>query len=191
MTLVSLNRNGPWYRAAPAAVANAGHVPSAMAVNRFNDGNGTSRLLYFAPNPVTALLEARALLGFPLGPLAPAGIHRHWTVFRYTVTLARNAIVDFGDPKQRSAFDTTIQEMTGDWEGYALRRTSNSPTSAVRVGRLTAPTQELAARLQSDLSLQGFLAPSARNPIDANLVLLYDRLAQGSVVATGRQVLRL
>lgn len=175
----------------PAAIANAAHVPSATAVNRFNDGSGTRRLLYFAANPVTALLEARALLGSPPGPIAPAGIHRHWTVFRYTVALAGNAIVDFGDPAQRSAFDTTIQEMTGDWEGYSLRRARNVPAAAIRVGRLTAPTQELAAQLQNDPSLKGFLAPSARSPIATNLVLLHDRLTQGSVIATGRQVLLL
>lgn len=113
MTPVPLARPGPWFRAAPAAVATPHHVPSASARNRFNDGDGAFALLYFAPDPVTALAEAAALhgsyaTGFVPGP-PPA---RGWTVFRYRVAQPL-AVVDFADPAVRSGADTTTQELAG------------------------------------------------------------------------------
>ena len=56
LTPSSLVHTDPWFRAAPTAIANPGHEPSSTARNRFNDGAGTFALLYFAPDPVTALL---------------------------------------------------------------------------------------------------------------------------------------
>ena len=124
----TLCTNRKWYRAALTRVANPFHVPSGKAINRFNDGTTCHltqkgyRLLYFAPDPQTALLEVRAMLGFIPGPVAPASFPpRSWTVFQYQVKLGCNTIVNFGDPGNRCVKDTTIQEMTGDWQGYHVR----------------------------------------------------------------------
>ena len=54
-----------WYRAVDPAFASAAARPS-VGVTRFNHGPSGSpsyRLLYFAPDPVTALYEVEALLG--------------------------------------------------------------------------------------------------------------------------------
>ena len=175
----------PWYRAAPASVANPRHVPSARAINRFNGGQTGYQLLYFAPNPQTALFEARALLGFITGPFAPAAPSpRSWTIFRYQIQNGID-VVDFGQPVNRAAVDTTVQELTGDWEGYHVRRFPIQPTSPAIVSqRIHAPTQELGAWL-SARNYQGFLSPSARNPLIQNLVLFYNTLPNNSVWVTG------
>ena len=177
-----------WYRATPSGVANPHHVPSARAINRFNDGATGYRLLYFAQDPGTALLEVRALLGFVPGPFAPAAPSpQSWTIFRYRIRLGPNQVVDFGQPENRAEINTSVQELTGDWESYRVRHLPVAPILPVVGGRSRAPTQELGAWFAGHLSHDylGFLSPSARNPLVQNLVLFYDRLPAGSVVVTG------
>ena len=177
-------RSGPWYRVAPSFIANPFHIPSVNSINRFNDGASGYRLLYFAPDIDTALFEARALLGNLYGHFVPAGVHRLWTIFRYDIVFPCNPqpIVDFGDPINRNAFNTTIQEMTGDWEGYHLRRLM---PSTIYSNRIHAPTQELGANIENTPHL-GYLAPSVCNPLVTNLILYYDRLPSNSVKFSGK-----
>ena len=177
-----------WYRAAPSGVANPHHLPSASAINRFNDGTSGYRLLYFAQNPETALVEVRALLGFVPGPLVPAAPSpRSWTIFRYRIRLRHNHVVDFGQPENRAAIDTSVQELTGDWEGYRIRPLCVVPTHPIMDGDIHAPTQRLGAWLATHLprGYCGILSPSARNPLIQNLVLFCDRLPTCSVILTG------
>ena len=180
MTPSSLARAGPWFRAAPSAIADPRHVPSSTARNRFNDGAGTFALLYFAPDPVTALLEAVAFhgsyaTGFVRGP-PPA---RGWTVFQYQIAQPL-LIVDFADPDVRSTSDTTTQELTGDWLGYHHRALFGSlfdsvpPSHLPRVmpGHSVPPTQQLASDLYASTGAHGLLSPSAKAPTIANLAPL-------------------
>ena len=99
-----------------------------------------------------------------------------------------NDVIDFGEPVSRAAIDTTIQELTGDWNGYRIRRLSASPSLPIGGLRTHAPTQELGAWFATHLTrdYRGFLSPSARNPLVQNLVLFYDHLPNGSVIVTGR-----
>ena len=184
MRLTSLH-SGPWYRVAPSLIADPFHIPSISSTSRFNDGISGYRLLYFAPNIVTALFEARAMLGQLYGHFAPAGVHRSWTFYCYDIVFPGNPkpIIDFGDPINRHTYNTTIQEMTGDWEGYHLRRLL--PFNATYSNRIHAPTQELGANLANTPHL-GLLAPSACNPLDKNLVLYYDRLPSHCVKFSGK-----
>ena len=177
-----------WYRTAPSGVANPHHVPSARAINRFNDGATGYRLLYFAQDPGTALIEARALLGLVPGPLAPAAPSpRSWTIFRYRIRLGPNRVVDFGQPENREAIDTTVQELTGDWAGYGIRRLAVPPILPITDREIHAPTQRLGVWFARHLrhNYLGFLSPSARNPVVQNLVLFYDRIPTDSVIVTG------
>ena len=147
--------NVTWYRAAPSSVANPRHVPSARAVNRFNDGTTGYRLLYFAQDPRTALFEVRALLGFVSGPFAPAAPSpRSWTIFQHRIQLGPKDIIDFGQPANRAAIDTTIQELTGDWEGYHMRPLSAQASLPIGRLRAHAPTQELGAWLATHPNAQ-------------------------------------
>ncbi len=184
---VSLARTEPWYSVAPSAVANPSHVPSKHARNRFNDASGKLALRYFGPDIPTALLEATALhgsyaTGFVHGP-PPA---RSWTVFGYRI-LKNLTVVDFTALSERRARKTTVQELTGDWLGYhhrGLHRPAGH-LPAVKAGAATAPTQVLGQSLHAMPNIHGFLAPSAKVPTIANLVLFFDRLPAGCLQLTG------
>lgn len=66
-------------------------------------------------------------------------------------------------------FETTVQEMTGDWESYRWQESD-------------APTQNLAKALYGRRDTpMGLLAPSARNPLQDNLILFADRLPERSI----------
>ncbi len=189
MTPVPLPHAGPWFRAAPTAIATPGHVPSPGARNRFNDGSGTFALLYFAPDPATALAEAAALHGSYATGFVPAPPPaRRWTVFRYRVAQSLT-VVDFADPAARTAADTTTQELTGDWLGYHHRAlfTALLPTHPPLVlpGNPVPPTQRLASDLHASTTAHGLVAPSAKFPTVANLVLFFHRLPAASLVHTG------
>ena len=189
MTPQALTLTDPWFGAAPSSVAVPHHVPSATSRNRFNQGTGSFALRYLAADPVTALLEAVALhgsyaSGFVPGP-PPA---RGWTVFRYRITTPLT-VLDFTHPSVRSAADTTIQELTGDWLGYHHRSLFGHalPAHLPRVvsSHPVAPTQRLANDAYSSTAAHGLLAPSAKSPTIANLVLFHARLPVGSLLHTG------
>lgn len=184
MTPAPLSRHGPWYSAAPSAVAVPHHTPSVTSLNRFNDGSGFSALRYFAPDPVTALLEVAALHGAYATGFVAAPPVRSWAVFRYDI-VAPLTVVDLGDPGIRAGV-TTVQELTGDWLGYHHRSLFPFPAHLplVHSGPL-APTQRLAQDIYTSPSTHGFLAPSVKTPGVANLVLFFARLPVGSVKHTG------
>ena len=150
-------------------------MPSVSSRNRFNDGAGTFALRYFAADPVTALLEAVALHGsYSSGFVATPPPARGWTVFRYQIAPSL-AVVDFADPSIRIAAGTTTQELTGDWLGYHHRTLFGHalPGHLPRVipGGSRAPTQRLANDIHTSTAAHGFLVPSAKSPMIANLVV--------------------
>ncbi|MCY3621510.1 MAG: RES family NAD+ phosphorylase [Gammaproteobacteria bacterium] len=153
-----------WYRAVDPAFASAAPRPSARPT-RFNSGPAVSpsfRLLYFAPDPLTALFEVEALLGSVFTFSIPNPSRGALVVSHSVPPLD---IIDLGDPVNRSIVDTTRQEMTGDWRLY--RHPSTTP----------APTQEIARAVhQAHPAAHAILAPSARNPSVNNLVVFYDRV---------------
>ncbi len=157
-------RPGTWYRAVNPSFAH--QLPTASrGITRFNAGPAVSSafgLLYFASDPVTALFEVEALLGsvFSYSVANPA---RSAVVLSYQVPAYR--VVDLGNAGDRRIVDTTLQEMTGEWRTY--RHPDRHP----------APTQALAQAIHAIVPrVDGFLAPSARNPDVRNLVLFYGRI---------------
>ena len=133
---------------------------------RFNGGD--LQVAYFAPDQVLARFEARDVLGHWFGDAVPAPRDRH-VVVEYDIDLGSvPAIVD-ARPPQLYAVETTVQEMTGDWHSY--------PWASAN-----APTQDLASAVhaRSDAPL-GLVAPSARNPLQHNLILFADRLPPRSI----------
>lgn len=169
--------NGTWYRVVPANYARSllGHAHTYSSPSRFNKGTGIYPMLYLAPNPLTAMLEFRALARVPgvSGFLAIKPRHS-FALFKVSVSL--QSVVDFGCPKQRGTLSTSVQEMTGDWRDYLVRRKQGIP--GVRSNRLSAPTHRLGKALNSKpRRIEGFLAPSAVNPAVCNLVIFPDRVA--------------
>lgn len=152
------------------------HTPGAPS--RYNAGHGEYPMLYLAPDPVTALLECRALVRVPgrsgRPGLLPTGSAVSITVVPVTVRL--KTVIDLGDPGTRT--HNTVQELTGDWRMYPFLPASGSFPQA-RSRRRTAPTQDLGAaleKLQQPSKCEAFLAPSAVRPETCNLVVFPHRV---------------
>jgi RES domain-containing protein len=145
-----------WYRAVRPI-----HVPTALATahtvwvpGRYNAGRPGRPgfpILYLAEDPITPLHEVGALVGSPL----PGGVvlpvpGAVWTVVQVRVSLA--TVVDLTDPAVLSLLGTSVQELTGDWRGYAHRP---PPAIAARFGRRSRPNN-LVMPWQPRVSLRSF-----------------------------------
>jgi hypothetical protein len=73
---------------------------------------------------------------------------------------------------------TTVQELTGDWHGYALR----DPLQSVPQPTGFAPTQLLGAAVHAVPGIEGFRAVSAKVATRKNLVVFPDKLQPGSQI---------
>ena len=124
-------------------------------------------LLYFASDANTALLEVRAIVGRP-DPAKVSAIG--WTTVHVDVRL--DSVVDLRGSGDRGKVESTVQELTGDWKDYANRASTSQDISSSP----PAPTQRFGAALYSDTKCQGFLTPSSKNPLVANLVVFADRV---------------
>jgi RES domain-containing protein len=125
-------------------------------------------LLYLSANPVTALAEAQAIFGQIPALIIPSP--GSWAVLTFSVELS--AVVDLSDDAAQRDLETSSQELTGDWKGYAMRPAP---------GR-SAPTHSLGAALHAVRSIEAFLTPSSCVPSTNNLVIFPDRLSTGSSV---------
>jgi hypothetical protein len=172
---------GSWYRAVPLIhyktllrYSHTARIPS-----RFNAGSphNAFSILYFAETPHLALFEAQAMLGSPLpGRVAlpnPAG---SWAII--TVQVQLRHVADLTRPSQRRKVGTSVQELTGDWIGYRLRK----PTPPATHPYTDVPTQLLGAGLAATAKLEAFLTYSARDSRHQNLVIFPQNLAKGSLV---------
>ena len=138
----------------------------SRAPTRFNRGG--LQVAYFAPDQMLARFEARDVLGHWFGDAVPAPRDRH-VVVEYAIDLGSEPAIVDARPPQLYAVETTVQEMTGDWHSY--------PSAGA-----DAPTQHLASAVHArpDAPL-GLTAPSARNPLQDNLILFADRLPPRSI----------
>jgi hypothetical protein len=116
--------NQVWYRAVqPQFLATAlqsshtKHFPS-----RFSEGPTAVRpfeVLYLAEDQQVALFEVQALLGSPLTPpgggLVVPNPRQAWVALNVRVTLQR--VADLTRVPEQTALGTTVQELTGDWQG--------------------------------------------------------------------------
>ncbi len=134
--------------------------------------------IYFAENHQVALLEAGALIGAPFngGTLITNPKSRiSWIIISVRVKLA--GVVDLTHKSIRGKLGTTVQELTGDWQGYALRRPGFQPPPPYFS---SAPTQRLGQALFSVPEIEGVISYSAKSPTDRNLVVFPAKLRKGS-----------
>ena len=176
---------GTWYRAVrPQHLVTAlAFAQTATIPGRYNAGN-THRpgfqVLYLAEDQLVALFEVQALFGSPLAgqsytPNPAPG--QHWAVIQVHVVL--HAVADLTAAGERQLAGTTVQELTGDWRGYALR----NPNAALDPPYWTnVPTQKLGAALRAVRGLEGFITYSARLPTRKCLVVFPDRLRKRSML---------
>jgi hypothetical protein len=167
---------GTRYLASAIATAHTVAVPSRFydpitAYPQFSS-------LYVSDSSLVAMFEAQALFGLPTTPggtiPAPAG---GWILI--TVRLQLDAVIDLSDIASQALVDASVQELTGDWQGYRQR------SAATNVGNPTrrAPTQDLGEAIHRDpRNLEGFLTVSAKVPYNRNLVVYPDHLRASSFV---------
>ena len=157
-----------WFRSVPEEYQ---YEPPLFRPSKSRFNPGGIQAMYFAPDQLLARFEARDVLGQWFGRIdhaVPSRLERH-VVVEYRVRLGpRPAIVDVRLP-QLAKLETSVQEMTGDWHSYGLRGTE-------------APTQVLARAVlgRADAPM-GLTAPSARNPLQDNLILFANRLPSESI----------
>lgn len=133
------------------------------------------QILYLCENTFVAHFEAGVILG---SPWEPTGLvtrpGRAWADVNVRVCL--QYVADLTQVSQQALIRTTVQELTGDWEGYQ-RRKVDSPVSQPG-GK--APTQELGEALHGVPQLEGFLSVSSKVPSHRNLNVFPEKLQKGS-----------
>lgn len=172
---------GTWQRA-----LHARHISTPLATShtrtlpgRFNPGTTTDpafEILYLATNALVAQFEVQALLGSPYpGATFVPNPSGSWVIVAVDVHL--QSVVDLALRSRRRLLRTTVQELTGDWRGYMLRK----PTRP-RGGKNGSdiPTHRLGMALEHVSSVEGFLCHSARISTHANLMVFPQKLQKGS-----------
>lgn len=123
-----------WFRAVNPLFATTAPQPSRR-ITRFNPGSTVSPsfgLIYFAPDPTTALFEVEALLGSVFS-VAVGNPYRSAAVLAYNNVPAYR-VADLGNAANRRIVETTLQEMTGEWRTYRSPYRHPAPTQAARTG---------------------------------------------------------
>jgi hypothetical protein len=174
--------HGTWIRALhPRHLANplgTAHTPTHAT--RFNPGTLTDpafEILYLAEDATVALFEVQALLGsaYPGATFVPNPAGGPWTLLDVQVDL--HAVVDFTRMTSRHAIRTSVQELTGDWRAYSLRRPNRQRGG---IAGSDVPTQLLGRRLERIKGLEGFLSYSARVATRRTLMIFPRKLMPGS-----------
>jgi hypothetical protein len=180
-SLVPLSVTGTWYRAVrpqfQATILSTGHTTTITS--RFCSGSiahSQFQTLYLTEDPIVALFEVQALLGSWHGVNVP-NPNVFFTVISVKVKLT--SIADLRDPAQLQHVGASIQELTGDWEGYALR-SPTPPTSPPYYSDV--PTHQLGYELNQVPYLEGLMTYSARVPDRKNLVIFPRNLDPSSSV---------
>jgi hypothetical protein len=182
-SLATLALTGTWYRAIElqfwSGLLATEHT--ASMAGRFHAGTLARpgfEVLYFAEDHQVALLEVGALLGSPFtGEKLVPNPRGHWIIINVQVQLGR--VADLTQSSQLALLETTVQELTGDWQGYWFR----DPHQKLAAPYWTnVPTQRLGRALHQVRGLEGFLTYSARFSTHRNLIIFPRKLRRGSFV---------
>jgi RES domain-containing protein len=176
LTLSGLKRR-IWYRAVQqhhlAVCLSTAHTSTVPG--RFNGGtaaNPAFEVLYLCDSRTVALFEVQALLGSPYqGAAFAPQPQQPWHVLQANVRL--HSVVNLTVPVEYLLIGTTVQELTGDWQGYALRQPS-APLIAPSWSEV--PTQQLGYELYNLPGVEGFVAYSAKDATHRNLVVFPQNL---------------
>lgn len=128
-------------------------------------------LLYLAENPIVTLQEINAQFCPPGTDIAIPNTEMSSASLSVKVFL--KSVLDLTDEKVQRELQTNFQELTGDWMGYDLRKSSGA---SVRKNVQIAPTQELGLALYRISGLMGLLTISAEAPTRKNLVIFPDKI---------------
>ena len=173
--------NKIWFRLIDPLHLNAALSSShtKLTETRFNAGPvlpppDRFALLYFAEDPVTAQFEARTVFGSPVSGFYVANPSSGYLTLNVKIVLKH--VADLTDvATAQTPLGTTAQELTGDWEGYQVRRPAHSVSQPTGL----APTQEL-GQAMFRTGAEGFRTISAKDPRRQNLIVFPDNLQPGS-----------
>jgi hypothetical protein len=173
---------GTWYRAVNARWGNTplAHAHTATRPGRFHNGSEQRpgiEVIYLTDDPQVTLYETRAVVGSPLPGKANAPNPNPvaWTILPISVTL--QSVADLTRESELQIIDTSVQELTGDWEGYNYRpQHQNAPPPYFT----HVPTHQLAITLHQTEMFEGLLSYSAVDPRHRNLVVFPTVLQKGS-----------
>lgn len=174
---------GHWFRAIrPAywvtALSTAHTQTLPGRYNAASQARPGHEIMYLAADHFVGLFEVDAILGSPLpgGTFLP-NPNAAWTIINVEARLSR--VADLSHDSSIKLLQTSYQELTGDWRGYRFR----PQVPALRSPYWTnVPTQRLGHALFRVRGLEGFLAPSARDPTKLNLLVFPDKLRSGSLL---------
>lgn len=167
--------SGDWSRAMPtrSTYSPVSFPPAGRSHGRFKDRASAYSLIYLADERRVALLEVNALLHSPMFAANPFSVP--YSV--HTIRVTDLEVLDMTEEPHQVDFDTTAQELTGDWRGYRDRGNTATPAKAARPA-LTAPafpppaaTQRLGEWVHANTELDGILAVSARFATQSILVV--------------------
>ncbi len=159
--------SGTWYRAISAS-----HWKTALRTDqtaqiagRFSPGKATKTpfdILYLAENQVVAYYEVQAIFGPPHQPIGDPVKSK---ILVIDVNVRLKSIADLTATNQQSLLETSVQELTGNWDTYLAGE---------------APTQRLGSALFGTKNMEGFLAISAKMPRRKTLIVFPQKLRKGS-----------
>ncbi len=181
-TLTRFPVQGTWCRAVNARWGNAplAYTHTATRPGRFQNGSEQRpgiEVIYLTDDPQVTLYETRAIVGSPLPGRAnvPNPNPVAWTILPITVAL--QSIADLTRDSELQIIDTSVQELTGDWDGYDHRPQHQDapPPYFTHV-----PTQQLAVTLHQTGLFDGLLSYSAVDPRHRNLIVFPTALQKGS-----------
>jgi hypothetical protein len=138
---------------------------TSKVTTRFNPGTAARKpfeTLYLAENQLVALYEVGAIFGPPHRPVSDPDKSKMVPI---DVTVGLQSVADLTDPAQQDLLETSVQELTGNWDTYAAGE---------------APTQRLGAALFAAKGVEGFLAISAKMPRCKTLIVFPQKLRKGS-----------
>ena len=138
---------------------------TADIATRFNPGKVSKtpfEILYLAETQIVALYEVGAIFGPPIQAFANPLKSK---MIPIDVSVRLQSVADLTDPTQQALLDTSLQELTGNWDSYSPGK---------------APTQRLGAALFRTRNVEGFLGISAKMPPRKTLIVFPQKLRIGS-----------
>jgi RES domain-containing protein len=161
--------NATWYRAIATKYWKTALQTShtAQVTTRFNPGVAAKtpfEILYLGENQLVALYEVGAIFG-PAAQPVPNPHQSKMVPIDVQVTL--QSVADLTDLTQQKLLDTSVQELTGNWDTYLPG---------------DAPTQQLGAALFATTNIEGFLAISAKMPRCKALIVFPQKLIKRSAL---------
>ncbi len=137
-------------------------------------GKPQIELIHFSESHDLTLWEVGALVGSVWKRVVIPNPQSALQIINVVVDLQQ--VADLSKVSEQMKLETTVQELTGDWEAYDYRHAKSSVPEPVGM----APTQKLGLALFQLDNLEGFRYVSAKAPDRMNLIVFPRKMLIGS-----------